>query len=460
MGREQRSRALREVVSTALLAMVLSGPSLDAEEHSQTSDSTPFTIVAIPDSQHLVQKYPHIFTAQTEWVRDNVEELNIVFVTHEGDVVQNADSQEEWERARESMRLLDGVVPYGIAPGNHDQDIHRGSTLYEDYFAAAEYNKEQWYGGSYPPSTNWNSFQLFSASGRDFLALHLEFCPTADTIEWANTILKAHPDHRVFLTTHAFLRHDGTFSARHCPEVGVTGSTEAIWDDLVVPNDNVHMVLCGHDYPDNLETPGEVRQTHVVNKGTAAEREVHVLLANYQNIDKKHSENRGFLRIMRFDPSADTVEVTTYSPFRDTYRRGGESQFELTFSLQSSGGGFDSPETEVPEAEVPVTETPVTEVPATPFVRGDCDGDGALALNDAIFHLYFNFLGGDAPGCKAACDSDADGFTKGVSDAVYLLNHQYLRGDSPAAPFPECGTETIAESTLDCANPPAGCTSV
>ena len=438
MGNTHRNRRIAGFLGVAILGTI---SALDAAPLSESPAAEPFTIVAIPDSQHLVDDYPHIFTAQTQWIRDNVDALNIVFVTHEGDVVQDADKAKEWERAKKSMSYLDGVVPYGIAPGNHDQDIHRGSTLYEDYFTAEEYEDEEWYGGSYPPGTNWNSFQLFSAGGNDFLALHLEFCPSDDTVAWADAVLKAHPERKALLTTHAFLNHDGTFSARHCPEVGVTGSTDAIWEDLVVTNDNVHMVLCGHDYPDDLDTPGEVRQTHVVNEGTGTEREVHVLLANYQNIDKKHSDGRGFLRILQFDPATDTIAVSTYSPYLDAYRNGDESEFELTFPLQPAGGGFSG-------------------VPTPKFVRGDCNGDGSVGLSDAVFQLNFSFLGGDAPGCQAACDTNGDAAIDPIADAAYLLNHQFLGGEAPPAPFPACGADPAGDSGLGCATGADGCSSV
>ena len=92
-----------------------------------------------------------------------------------------------------------------------------------------------------------------------------------------------------------------------------------------------------------------------------------------------------------------------------------------------------------------------------PFVRGDCNGDGRVTgqVTDAVFLLNFNFLGGEAPPCSAACDINQDGAWMGqVTDAVYILNYNFLGGPAPPAPFPGCGLSTVAsDEALGCATP-------
>jgi hypothetical protein len=99
--------------------------------------------------------------------------------------------------------------------------------------------------------------------------------------------------------------------------------------------------------------------------------------------------------------------------------------------------------------------------PATLFRRGDCDGDGQVrgVVTDAVYLLNFNFLGGTRPECLAACDSNGDGDVIGVvTDAVYLLTFNFLGGPPPGAPFPECGAGTAADEALGCESAPASCT--
>jgi hypothetical protein len=58
-----------------------------------------------------------------------------------------------------------------------------------------------------------------------------------------------------------------------------------------------------------------------------------------------------------------------------------------------------------------------------------------------------------------ACDANGDGGVRGeVSDAVYMLNFNFLGGPPPAAPFPGCGPgELPGDEALGCATPSAGC---
>ncbi len=95
-----------------------------------------------------------------------------------------------------------------------------------------------------------------------------------------------------------------------------------------------------------------------------------------------------------------------------------------------------------------------------PFIRGDCNDDGAVVgqVADAVFLLSYNFTGGPAPNCLAACDANGDGAVVGqVADAIYILGFNFLGGPAPVAPFPECGT-SAAESdlALGC-EAPTGC---
>jgi len=262
-----------------------------------------FTIVVLPDTQKYSQSYPDIFTAQTQWIADNVDALNTVFVTHEGDIVQTWDNTTEWERADTSMSLLDGVVPYGVLPGNHDQP----TTYYNQYFPYARYESQPWYGGHYG-NTNDNNYQLFSAGGDDYVILHIEYAPSSEVITWADSVLETYVDRKAIITTHSYLDVDGSRTT--------TGNT--IWNDLVVPNDNVYFVLCGHMHD-------EYTRTDVVNG-----REVHQLLADYQGYT---NGGNGWLRTMRFAPGEDTVYVETYSPWLDQYETDTDSRFTLDFDM-------------------------------------------------------------------------------------------------------------------------------
>ena len=132
-----------------------------------------FTIIALPDTQNYATSYPQIFTNQTQWIVAHKDELNIVYVTHEGDVVNSAGSTTRIQQANTSMSyledpvttgLVDGIT-YRILPGNHDNP----TTLFNQYFGLSRYEGRSYYGGHYS-TTNDNNYVLFDVGDLHFIA--------------------------------------------------------------------------------------------------------------------------------------------------------------------------------------------------------------------------------------------------------------------------------------------------
>ncbi len=96
----------------------------------------------------------------------------------------------------------------------------------------------------------------------------------------------------------------------------------------------------------------------------------------------------------------------------------------------------------------------VSEIITEPvFRRGDADATGPvnapIDITDGVFLLNFLFLGGQAPTCFDAADSDDSGGLE-ITDAVLLLNFLFLGGRAPSEPFLECGPDPT-DDDLDCA---------
>ena len=131
------------------------------------ADQEPFTIVMLPDTQFYAENYPQYFHDQTEWVRRNAEEENIVFVTQVGDIVENGDAApNEWKVADEAFSRLKGVVPWGVAIGNHDYDLGEPpgrASVFRKTFGPQRFAGNAWYGGS--SENELNSYQMFSGGG-------------------------------------------------------------------------------------------------------------------------------------------------------------------------------------------------------------------------------------------------------------------------------------------------------
>jgi hypothetical protein len=96
-----------------------------------------WTLAILPDTQHYSQTYPQHFTTQTQWIADNTNALNIKYVLHEGDIVNN-NTITQWNNARSSLSVLDNAgVPYALAPGNHDYGPNGNSSTIPSTLAPA-----------------------------------------------------------------------------------------------------------------------------------------------------------------------------------------------------------------------------------------------------------------------------------------------------------------------------------
>ena len=95
------------------------------------------------------------------------------------------------------------------------------------------------------------------------------------------------------------------------------------------------------------------------------------------------------------------------------------------------------------------------EEPGVRFVRGDANADDTVNITDGVFILNFLFGGEGDPSCLAAIDTNGDG-ARNVTDAIFILNFLFGGGggDSPPAPFPDCGLDPSGEM-VDCASFPA-----
>ncbi len=299
-----------------------------------------FTLVALPDTQHYVDDPGRAatFTAQTQWILNNQTALNIPFVTHLGDITENIDAQPiEWTRANTSLSLLDGQVPYGLAPGNHDLNSSGVGTYFDLTFPVSRYSGNAWYGGYLGQNLfsftdpvnreNKNNFELFSAGGMDFIIIHLEYDMPDYSVAWAQRVLAAYPTRRAIISTHLFLNASGSRPSTVLNRANGTPAS-AVWSNLVFPNCNVFLVLNGH-------YPGEANRTDNNSCG----QPVHQLASDYQS---RTNGGDGWLRYMTFKPAENKIEVFTYSPTLNSgagqFETDSNSQFVLTYNM--SGAAF------------------------------------------------------------------------------------------------------------------------
>ena len=330
------------VLFALLLQRVVAEDSLPANGQALASVQS-FTLAVLPDTQFycdtrlkLSQKWGNgdlrrYFFEQTRWVRDNQKRLNIAFLVHEGDIVQ-ADAPEEWAIAKEAMSVLDGHVPYCLCLGNHDMGFQKSNNKYggdiavnrtthfNKYFPLEKFAKTKEFGGTFDPKRHDNSWYHFNAAGMNFLIVSLECKPRDEVLDWANKVVAEHPEHRVIVLTHAYMRANGKrFEKLGYKIKGNAG--EAIWAKLVSKHKNIFMVLCGH-------ASGEAVLTSRGDHGN----QVHQVLSDYQNL---HNGGESWLRYMVFEPSENKIKVYTYNPALKKFRNQASSRFDLDYSMDS-----------------------------------------------------------------------------------------------------------------------------
>jgi hypothetical protein len=332
-GRLRRLLGVSRYVLVALV-FVLS----DAVPHSVVAagHERAFTIVSLPDTQYYAALHPEILGAQTDWIlREHVAD-RIAFVVHEGDIVDHDDAG-QWGRASASLRKLDGVVPYVLASGNHDYDrtgdhITR-RTLLDTFFPVASFRATSCAEATFEPGRIENSCRIIDTPAGPWLVLALEFGPRDAVLAWADRAAKQYAALPAIVVTHAYLASDDTrydhlarrdqlwnpYRYLRDDAPGEVNDGEGIWRKLIVKNDNILFVLCGHDLGDGIG-----RLTSVRPDGT----KVHQLLANYQ---MSALGGGGYLRLMEFFPGRRRVRVRTYSPYLDRFKTDAANDFSLDY---------------------------------------------------------------------------------------------------------------------------------
>ena len=323
-----------------------------ADDDDATEPVT-FTVVALPDTQVYADSHPEVFDAQTQWIADQAADLNITFVTHLGDVVDNGPSERQWDNARASLDILDDAnVPYGIAMGNHDNmysdfeyafppDVdHSCSDTYTDIDCTADHflrnvgpesvEDRPWFGGA--SASGQSHYDHFERGGLTFLFLHLAVDPRDDERAWAAQVLADHPGALVHLTTHRYLYDYRIVDAMPDPLPLLTGgrnntlphslggqdlyyvdaiTADGLFEELIAPHSNIYMVQCGH-------VDAEYRQISENEAGLP----VAEILTDFQAYHPKGGN--GWMKLLTYDLDAGTLQVQTYSPLLDEYRSNGD----------------------------------------------------------------------------------------------------------------------------------------
>jgi hypothetical protein len=293
-----------------------------------------FEFVVLPDTQTYVEEYPEIYLHQMQWLANNQERFS--FALHVGDITQN-NSGKEWDIAKKGFNILQGKVPYSFALGNHDMGSKigkfadtRNTSLANAFFSSNDISNLV---ASFPKGKIDNLLSQFKIGEQKWMVLSLEFGPRNKTIAWANDMISKYPDHNFIVVTHAYLYQDGSLHDGEdwwLPEnygIGKDIGKEApnngqqLWEKLIKKHENIKMVFSGHILKSGVGT--------LISEGEKGNK-VYQMLANYQKgVEGTKKGGNGFLRIIKVDPENKKIDVKTYSPWLNEFKK--EQAHDFTF---------------------------------------------------------------------------------------------------------------------------------
>lgn len=304
-----------------------------------------FSAAWITDTQYYTEPHGDIgtFLKMTDWLKRHQDERNLQFLVHTGDITDN-NQPTEWSRAETCMEVLNDVVPYFMAIGNHDMGkkgkaADRDLSLFNEHFGAGDNPlTAAAICALYEPGHMENACYFYDNGKWSLLILSLEFATRPAVVEWADHIVSAYPDRKVILITHDFIDFDSSLTtadgmslrsnsdpvdghAASYPiaKVEKIASAEDIWQNLIDKHSNFIMTLNGHFSanrpPVNGVPASRYASSYRIDK-TSKGNYVHQLLFNSQFLKEPPAPGgHGWLRLMEFQPDGETIVFRTFSPF-------------------------------------------------------------------------------------------------------------------------------------------------
>ena len=255
-----------------------------------------------------------------KWIVDKKEDKKIAYVFGLGDITQNsawgtsasavaqrACLEPEWRVAKEAISQLDGVLPYSMVRGNHDNKEKFIETFDTDVYKGQ-------FAGTYKNINN--TYRTFDICGEKYLFITIDYAATRDIFNWAGGIIQQHPDRKVIISTHGYMNNNGTLLNQSTNNVW-NGSTDAgtgglvgeyMWDLLIKKYENIFMILCGHfdsDCPQIIPVEGDNGNT------------VYQVLVNPQGVDIV--DPIGTVAMLSFSKDGSTFWVEYYSTVKNKY---------------------------------------------------------------------------------------------------------------------------------------------
>jgi len=288
-----------------------------------------YSFAVVGDTQVLCQKYPEKMETIYDWLIANKDSKKIAHVFGLGDITEewgNAKSEAEWIKAQQYISKLDGVLPYSLVRGNHDE-----TSFFQKYFANKTYMSQ--FDGFMIDGDIRNAYKTFTAGSTDYMVFTLDYGPSDEALAWANEVIASHPNHKVIITTHCYLFRDGTTLSTGDITPPNDGSDvdssplrsyndgQQMWEKLVSKHPNIVLVMSGHDPCEDIVT---------LQSQGAHGSVVTQMLIDPQGMDAAKG-GTAMVCMLYFSKDGTQMEVEWYSVDKEQYYKN-KNQFTLDLS--------------------------------------------------------------------------------------------------------------------------------
>ncbi|MDR1060373.1 MAG: metallophosphoesterase [Clostridiales bacterium] len=253
------------------------------------------------DTQYYSEQYHKHFENIVDWIVASKDELNIQYVPHTGDIVDEWDEEDQFATASGYLQRLDAAaVPYGVIAGNHD--VAHGAEkydLYWKYFGAGRYQGNSYYGGSY--RNNLGHYDLVTVDGVEMIFVYMSWDIYYPETEWINGVLAQYPDRKAIIAVHCGINASAAQSYQ----------SKLLLDEVCARNKNVLAMISGHYHGSALNFAG-----FDDDGDGAADRVVYQICTDYQSAAEGGT---GYIKMLYFDLANGKIYVNSYSPSLDDY---------------------------------------------------------------------------------------------------------------------------------------------
>ncbi len=313
---------------------------LEKDEVAPVTDYA-YSFAVVGDTQTMCEENPEAMEKIYDWLIANKDTHKIKYVMGMGDITDDSTDR-EWEDAGKYISKLNGIIPYSLCRGNHDdwddfnRNLHNG--FYEttvdglmnsgnvDLTDISQPGLKEIINpdgttsivtacgdvpeGGIVKGDLTNSYRTVEIGDTKYLIMTLDFAPSDAVLEWADKVISSHPKHKVIVTTHAYMFRDGTtLDKDDCyPPTYYQGyvnpqNGDDMWNKVFSKYSNVLMVISGHDPWQHIV----YRQDKGVNGNKVTQ-----LLVDAQYVDR-YVGAVGMVAMLYFSADGNTMTVRYYS---------------------------------------------------------------------------------------------------------------------------------------------------